>query len=78
MLALISHGMLALISHEVLRIFLFINSPPMQVFYAACQGLLYVLCYRLEQLVTGKAGDSLADSVRRLFKDAIPVLLQSR
>ena len=57
----------------------------MQVFYAACQGLLYVLCYRLEQLVAGKAGSAgeetlnpMADSVRRLFKDAIPVLLQSR
>lgn len=52
----------------------------LQVFYAACQGLLYVLCYRLEQLMAGKPGQrsSAPDSLRRLFKETVPVLLRSR
>ncbi len=28
-----------------------LRARPAQVFYAACQGLLYVLCYRLEHLM---------------------------
>ena len=48
----------------------------MQVFYAACQGLLYVLCYRLEQLVTPQS--SIAAEIQALFKHTIPVLLQSK
>lgn len=47
----------------------------MQVFYAACQGLLYVLCYRLEQLA---GSGSNAEALKLLFKDTMPILLQSR
>ena len=50
---------------------------PLQVFYAACQGLLYVLCYRLEQLMVSKTG-GLSDGVRALFKDVLPALLHHR
>lgn len=51
-----------------------------KVFYAACQGLLYVLCYRLEQLMARKPAqrNNSADSLTRLFKDVVPVLLNSR
>ena len=62
-----------------------------QVFYAACQGLLYVLCYRLEQFmeapVAAAAGTSPADTtdagagahvIRQLFSDVMPKLLHHR
>ncbi|CAL8468014.1 g7552 [Coccomyxa elongata] len=60
-----------------------------QVFYAACQGLLYVLCYRLEQLMeapAAAAGTSPADTdagagvqvIRQLFTDVMPKLLHHR
>jgi hypothetical protein len=64
------------------------------VFYAACQALLYVLCYRLGQLMTGlppneaeaalKAAPNEqpvgphADAVQQLFKEAIPTVLHHR
>lgn len=61
-----------------------------QVFYAACQGLLYVLCYRLEQLMDLTApalGSSPADSncdssaapvIKQLFTEVMPKLLHHR
>jgi hypothetical protein len=52
-----------------------------QVFYAACQGLLYVLCYRLDQLMHSLPScpdSAAADAMRRLFQETIPILLQSR
>lgn len=61
-----------------------------QVFYAACQGLLYVLCYRLEQLMeapaaaaagtspTGTDAGAGAQVIRQLFTDVMPKLLHHR
>jgi hypothetical protein len=52
-----------------------------QVFYAACQGLLYVLCYRLDSLMHSLPNcpdTSAADAMRHLFRETIPILLQSR
>ncbi len=61
-----------------------------QVFYAACQGLLYVLCYRLELLMeapaAAAAGTSPANTdagagvqvIRQLFTDVMPKLLHHR
>lgn len=61
-----------------------------QVFYAACQGLLYVLCYRLEQLMAGftahkvSAGPAETENggsarvICQLFADVMPKLLHHR
>ena len=35
------------------------STPHVQVFYAACQAMLYVLCYRLDSLVS-TSGDAAA------------------
>jgi hypothetical protein len=58
-----------------------------QVFYAACQSLLYVLCFRMESLVresgSASGGTAAAPSrtragVQQLFESAIPTLLNHR
>lgn len=55
----------------------FFATECVQVFYAACQGLLYVSCYRLEQLVESQEVGA-RDEIRNLFQHSIPLLLQSR
>ena len=64
----------------------------MQVFYAACQALLYILCYRLEQLwkeaeparslestsPTGVLDSGAREQLTRLFSDIMPQLLNHR
>ena len=63
-----------------------------QVFYAACQALLYILCYRLEQLwkeaepahslestsPTGVLESGTREQVTRLFSDIMPQVLNHR
>ena len=63
-----------------------------QVFYAACQALLYILCYRLEQLwkeaeparslqstsPTGVLDSGTREQVTRLFSDIMPQVLNHR
>ena len=66
---------------------------PLQVFYAACQGLLYVLCYRLEHLMsslhpqaagssgggaTTAAAAQQAAVLQQMFSEAMPQLLHHR
>ena len=49
----------------------------LQVFYAAAQSLLYVLCYRLEQLMA-HGGSEQAQAMRQLFQHMLPPLLGHR
>ena len=65
------------------------RSVLMQVFYAACQGLLYVLCYRLEHLMSALhplhaatsgdgGGAQQAAVLQQMFSVAMPQLLHHR